>query len=180
MAKKKYTPTIDEILSIDLSAVTLPEDKISECEYFLELAVCEPDRSRFRWLMSAFLNAVYSYFEIKTLSAYEAFQNPESGEYIEDEDALNVLRKYIRIMQNEKNPSYVKTSGVEGLVKTLYELRKQNTHHYPLSIMDAGGVPPQSYEFGIMPDNGTPALEFCRSVMSLINRIEEELCQNEL
>jgi len=61
------------------------------------------------------------------------------------------------------------------LTKTLYELRKENTHHYPFTIMDANGAPPQSYQFGVMPDNGIPALEFCRSVMSIINEIESKL-----
>jgi len=180
MTKNNHPPTIDEVLSVDLSAVALPEDKIAECAFFLELATREPDRSRFRWLMSAFLNAVYSYFEIKALGAYEAFQHPESGEYIEDEEALEILRKYVRIVQNKNIPSFVKTSGLEGLIESLYELRKQNTHHYPLAIMDTDGAPPQSYQFGIMPGNGTPALEFCRSVMSLIDQIESELNQNAL
>ena len=35
--------------------------------------------------------------------------------------------------------------------------------------MDTNGAPPKSYQFGIMPDNGIPALEFCRSVISIIN-----------
>jgi hypothetical protein len=180
MAKNKHPPTIDEVLSVDLSAVALPGDKIAECAFFLELATREPDRSRFRWLVSAFLSAVYSYFEIKALGAYEAYQHPESGEYIEDEDALEILRKYVHIVQNKNNPSFVKTSGLEGLVENLYELRKQNTHHYPLAIMEADGAPPHSFQFGVMPGNGTPALEFCRSVMALIHQIESELSQDAL
>lgn len=180
MAKNKHPPTIDEVLSVDLSAVALPRDKIAECAFFLELATREPDRSRFRWLMSAFLSAVYSYFEIEALRAYDAFQHPETGEYVEDEDALKILRKYVRIAQSKNNPSFVKTSGLEGLIENLYELRKQNTHHCPLTIMEADGAPPSSFQFGFMPGNGTPALEFCRSVMSLIDQVESELNPNAL
>ncbi len=175
MVKNKRPPTIEEVSSVDLSAIALPRDKVSECRFFLELATNEPDRSRFRWLMSAFLNSVYNYFEIKALSAHEAFQNPESGEYIKDGDTLKILRNYLKITQNKNNRSFVKTAGLTGPIETLYELRKQNTHHYPLTIMDTNGAPPQSYQFGVMPNNGIPALEFCRSVMSIINEIESKL-----
>lgn len=81
--------------------------------------------------MSAYLNAVYSYFEIKALAAHTAYPDPEIGEYIEGQDMLSILRQYVRIDQNRKNPSFVKTSALDGCLETLYELRKKNTHHYP-------------------------------------------------
>ena len=180
IAKHRDSPSIDELRSVDLSAVALPTDKIGECDFFLELATQESDRSRFRWLISAFLNAVYSYFEIKALHAYEAYSNPDSREYIEDVHALDVLRRYIRIVQDKKKSSYVKTSGLEGSLELLYQLRMENTHHYPLAIMESEVKPPEGYQFGCLPDKGTPALEFCRNVMSLIEQIEAELGRNAL
>ena len=57
---------LTEVLgNIDMSAVPLPDDKFKECEYFLELAKCAEDRDEFRWLLSAFLGAAYSYLETK-------------------------------------------------------------------------------------------------------------------
>ncbi len=175
MAKHRKTLTIDEIMTADMSALASPWDKIKECAFFLELASIESSRSRFRWLMSAFLNAVYSYFEIKALLAHEAYPDPETGEYIEDADAIDVLRKYVRIAQTKNNPSFVKTSALDGCLETLYELRKQNTHHYPLAITASGAVLPEGYHIGYLKSKSIPALEFCRSVMSLIERIEKEL-----
>ena len=102
MAKHRETITIDEIMSADMSALASPRDKIEECAFFLELASRESNRSRFRWLMSAYLNAVYSYFEIKALAAHTAYPDPEIGEYIEGQDMLSILRQYVRIDQNRQ------------------------------------------------------------------------------
>ncbi|PND36802.1 hypothetical protein C1O66_04120 [Paucibacter aquatile] len=96
---------------IDLSAIADPGDKIRECEFFLALASDESDLSRFRWLISAYLNAVYSYFETTALYAAVAFTDPESGEPIEDTEAVETLRNYVRVFQNEKKPYYVKTGA---------------------------------------------------------------------
>lgn len=175
MAKHREPVTIDELMSADMSALASPDDKIKECAFFLELASIEANRSRFRWLMSAFLNAVYSYFEIKALAAYTAYPDPEANEYIEDADVLTILRKYVRIAQNKNKPSFVKTSALDGCLETLYELRKQNTHHYPLSITKSDAVLPEGYLFGYLKIKGIPALEFCRNVMFLIEHIEKEL-----
>ncbi|GEM_PF-1486884 len=180
MAKHRETLTIDEIMSADMLALASPRDKIEECAFFLELASRESNRSRFRWLMSAYLNAVYSYFEIKALAAHTAYPNPEINEYTEDQDMLSVLLKYIKISQQNRNPSFVKTSALDTsafgeCLKTFYELRKQNTHHYPLAITKSSPVLPEGYHFGYLKSKGIPALEFCREVMSLIEQIEKEL-----
>ena len=175
MAKHRETITIDEIMSADMSALASPRDKIEECAFFLELASRESNRSRFRWLMSAYLDAVYSYFEIKALAAHTAYPDPEIGEYIEGQDMLSILRQYVRIDQNRKNPSFVKTSALDGCLETLYELRKKNTHHYPLAITKSSPVLPEGYHFGYLKSKSIPALEFCRSVMSLIEHIEKKL-----
>jgi hypothetical protein len=175
MAKHQKPLTIDEIMSKDMSAIALPDDKIAECAFFLELASRESNRSRFRWLMSAFLNAVYSYFEIKALAAHTAYPDVITNEYIEDAGALTVLRKYVGITQSKNNPSFVKTSALDGTLETLYELRKKNTHHYPLAFTTSGATLPEGYLFGYLKSKGKPALEFCRNVMSLIEQIEKEL-----
>lgn len=175
MTKHPEPPTIDEIMSADVSALASPDDKIAECAFFLELASRELNRSRFRWLMSAFLNAMYSYFEIKALAAHTAYPDVITNEYVEDADAFTVLRKYVEITQNKKRPSFVKTSALDGSLETLYELRKKNTHHYPLAITTSGTVLPEGYLFGYLKSKGKPALQFCRNVMSLIEQIEKEL-----
>jgi hypothetical protein len=180
MAHEKSPPSIDEILSVDLSAIAPPDDKIAECHYFLALAEQEPDREKFRWLISAFLNAVYSYFEIKALAAYEAYSHGETGEYIANEGALVVLRQYLQIKQVKNKSSFVKTSGFNRVCEEIYEIRKQNTHHYPLSILQTQGELPEAYTFGCTPSNAIPALRLCRNIMSIIENLETELNRSAL
>ena len=98
--------SLDDILErLDLEAIADPGDKIRECEFLLGLASTEADRTRFRWLVSAYLNAVYSYFETTALYASVAFTDPETGDPIEDTDAVETLRAYVRVLQNEKSPT---------------------------------------------------------------------------
>lgn len=165
----------DWLSFIDLDAIALPQDKISECEYFLSLAKNEIDPNKFRWLISAFFNAAYSFFEITALSAYNAYTDPENGNLIEDQEVIDKLRCYVKVLQNAKNPSFVKTAGHHEITIKLYELRKGNTHHYPLSIMSTGSSLPEDFHFGYLSGKGTPALEFCEQVMSLINQVCEEV-----
>lgn len=170
-----YSNNDDWLNLLDLSAIADPGDKLAECAYFLALAAQEKCREHFRWLISAFFNAAYSYFETSALSAYVAFYDPKTGEPIEDQEALLILRKYVKVFRNEKNPNFVKTAGLHPVTKQLYELRKANTHHFPLSIMVAGLSLPKDFHFGNMTGKGTPALEFCNSAMALIRIVQKEL-----
>ncbi len=165
----------DLIDQIDMSAIAIPDDKINECEYYLKLASNEKDNDKFRWLISAFFNAAYSFFEITALSAYNAYNDPENGDPIEDGEALDAIRCYVRVFQNSKNPSFVKTSGLHEITEKLYDLRKENTHHYPLSIMKVGESVPEDFHFGYLKGEGTPALEFCREVMGIIFELNKEI-----
>jgi hypothetical protein len=165
----------DYLSRLDISAIESPKNKIAECEYFLALACAEADRDRFRWLISAFFGAAYSYFEMSALSAYFAFTAPDTGDPIEDEEALKVLRSYVVVLQDKKRPDYVKTAGNHPVTKRLYELRRHNTHHVPLSIMAAGPSLPQDFHFGYMKGEGVPALRVCREALSLIKRVQGEL-----
>ena len=162
------TETNDLLSQIDIQAIALPEDKITECKYFMELASSESDSNKFRWLISAFFNAAYSFFEITALSAFNAYHDPETGEPIEDSDALVTLRNYVKVSQNKNKPSFVNTAGLYETTERLYKLRKGNTHHYPLSIMATGSTLPEDFHFGHLKDKGIPALKFCREVMTLI------------
>lgn len=159
---------------LDIEAIEDVGNKVAECEYFLQLASQERDRRHFRWLISAFLNAAYSYFEIAALHAYLAFMD-EDGEMHPDTEAVEVLRGHVRVMRNAKRPDYVKTSGLSPLTEKLYEIRRGNTHHFPLSIMETGPELPDDFQFGNMRDKGEPVLPFCRRVMELIKTIEQEL-----
>jgi hypothetical protein len=148
---------------------------LSECEYFFELATQENDKDKFRWLISAFFGAAYSFFEINALRAYESFHDPVTGEPIQNQEALDTLRRYVRVCQDAKRPTYVKTAGQHNITKELYELRKGNTHHYPLSIMARGQRIPEDFHFGSLSGKSIPALAFCRQVLSLIHEVENEL-----
>jgi hypothetical protein len=165
----------DWLSLLDLSAIADPNDKLAECEYFLYAASLEKDRDRFRWQISAFFNAAYSYFEISAISAYFAFTDPETGEPVEDSEVLEILRKYIKVFQNVKNPKFVKTAGLHPVTEQLYELRKANTHHFPMSIMQVDAELPENFHFGNITGKGTPALPFCRATMELIRSVQREL-----
>lgn len=160
---------------LDFDAVADPDDKIAECEYFLALASVETDAQHFRWLISAFFGTAYSYFEISAMRAFHGFSDPSTGELLEDSEALVILRRYVNISQNVKKPTYVKTCGRHPITMRLYELRKGNTHHYPLSIMRTGQNLPQDFHFGHMMNQGTPALVFCKEVMALIKNVQAQL-----
>lgn len=160
---------------LDLSAVADLDDKIAEREYFMALASTEQDVQRFRWLISAFFNAAYSFFEIGALGAFHAFTDPQTGESVGDSEALDTLRRYVKVFRNINNPSFVKTGGLHEVTTQLYELRKSNTHHYPLSIMAVGSSLPEDFHFGNITGKGTPALKFCRAAMSLIRQVHQEL-----
>lgn len=165
----------DWLSLLDFDAIALPSDKLDECRYFFGLLKKETDSQRFRWLISAFFGAAYSYFEILALHAHLSFSDPNSGESIPDEEALEILRRYVRIVQDAKNPAYVKTSGLHPITKQLYELRRKNTHHTPLSIMKTQGEAPEGFQFGHLAGSGTPALPFCKEVMELLEDVHNRL-----
>ena len=169
-------PELDDWLNLlDLSAIADSFDKIAECQYFLDLASKETNVQRFRWLISAFFAAAYSFFEISALSAFHAFTDPKTGEPIEGNEDLEVLRRYVTIFQSVKNPSFVKTGGNHEITKQLYEFRKRNTHHFPMSIMSAASELPEAFQFGNIRGQGTPALAFCRTAMALMHQVHQEL-----
>lgn len=176
MTKQSSPSKFDEWFDLlDLSAVADPDDKIAECEYFLALASAEQNVLRFRWLISAFFNAAYSFFEIRALAAFHAFWDDRNEESNKDSEAVDTLRRYVKIVQNAKNPSFVKTAGLCEATEQLYELRTENTHHHPLSIMVTGPFLPEDFHFGDMTGRGTPALAFCRKTMALIRQVQQEL-----
>lgn len=168
--------SLDSILDrLDLSAIADAGDKIRECEFFLGLASVESDRTKFRWLISAYLNAVYSYFETAALHASAAFTNPETGAPIEDVEAVDKLRAYVRVFQNEKKPYYVKTGGLHPVIARLYEVRKAATHHFPLSIMAVGQNIPEDFHLGNMKGEGEPLLVLCREALAIIKQVQADL-----
>ena len=157
---------------LDFDAIADPFDKIAECQYFLNLASKEADVQYFRWLISAFLGAAYSFFDISVLSAYHAFTDPKTGESVEDVEALETLRRFVTITRKGKR---VTTGGLHEVTKQLYELRKGNTHHFPLSIMATGQELPETFHFGNISGQGVPALPFCRKAMSLMRQVHQAL-----
>lgn len=63
---------------LDMDAIADPNDKIVECEYFLEFASAEPNVQRFRWLISAFFGAAYSFFEISGTECLSRLHRPKN------------------------------------------------------------------------------------------------------
>ncbi|HEY8159133.1 MAG TPA: hypothetical protein VIF10_10575 [Methylobacter sp.] len=172
---RPFNSSQDKILErLDLDAIADPGDKIRECEFLLGLASFETDRTRFRWLVSAYLNAVYSYFETTALYASVALTDPQTGDPIEDIEAIEKLRTYVRVVQNEKKPYYVKTAGLHPTIARLYEVRKAATHHFPLAIMAAGPNLPEDFHLGNIKGEGEPLLTLCREALAVIKQVQAE------
>jgi hypothetical protein len=164
---------LTEVLgSIDMAAIPLPNDKFKECEYFLGLAERTEDRDEFRWLLSAFLGAAYSYLETKAQSLCNRYYDEQSDAMIPDEEGLEVLRNHVRIFQDKKKPNYVKTSGKGLLLKQLYEHRKENIHNYSLPITTISTSVPEGYGIGAHPEKAIPALKLCRDALDLFRELE--------
>lgn len=161
---------------VDLAAIPLSNDKLRECEFFLSLAKGETDRDRFRWYISAFLNAAYSALEIKAKSLFFAHFDPEMDESYPNDESLAILRRYIRAFQNKNKPNYVKTSAINDVLRKLYSHRNENTHDYALSITTCGSDLPRDYCIGYIPGEGPCALELCEQILEVFNAIETESC----
>jgi len=170
------TRSAEKLLNlIDLSAIADRGDKFRECEFFFGLAVAEVSRERFRWLVSAFLNAAYSFFESSALSACVGISDPQSGDPVKDSGAVEILRKYVEVVQRAKNPYFVKTEGRHPITQRLYKYRIATTHHFPLSIMAGGPSLPEDFEFGSVRGEGVNVLALCREALDLIRKLQEEL-----
>jgi hypothetical protein len=161
----------------DLDALPEADDKVEECRYFLSLIESENDWRRFRWLTSAFLGAAYSFFETQALRSFFSFWHPETGEPIENDEALGVLGQYVRVVQNPKRPSFVKTAGVHPITDLLYKLRNANTHSYPLTIRSPNVSSPELFQFGGHRERGKPVVQFCREVFAIIEELNQKLEQ---
>ena len=137
----KPAPTFEWNLDrLDLTSLESSRNKIDECRFFLDLASREQDRAKFRWLLSAFLNAAYSYFEMAAVEAHFKFCG-EDGEPYADAHALKALEQHVIVERNRAGR--VKTIAVTPTVKKLFDIRKGNTHHFPLAIIEARSPLPE-------------------------------------
>jgi hypothetical protein len=75
----------------DIASAPDLNDKVKECEFFFNALSNEVNRNHFRWLVSAFFYATYSFFKSTALTAYSRFTPPENGETYEDHEGLTVL-----------------------------------------------------------------------------------------
>lgn len=175
MSNTKAFDLNDWLSRWDWQSVPDLDDKVRECEFFFESLSVETDRNRFRWLVSAFLNAAYSFFESSALTAYFRYTDPNSGDPREDHEGLEVLQKHVEVSQNKNKPNFVKTAGRTPITTKLYEFRKQNTHYFSLSVMDVGSKLPDDFHFGNMRGEGTPVMPFCREVLALIQEVYAEI-----
>lgn len=161
----------------DLSGIETIEDpsiKITECEYFLGLASIEKDRTRFHWLINAFFDAAYNYFEMSALHAHFAHEAPDTNESIENRKTLVILRNHVVVIQEKNCRPYVNTAGKHPITKRLYELRETNTYPQPLAIMATEPSVIDDFHFESMKGNGSPVLAFCHEAMSIIRQVQSE------
>lgn len=158
----------------DMEATPDFDDKLRECEFFFELLSKETDRNKFRWLLSGFLNAAYSFFESSALTAHFRYTDAD-GEPYEDHEGLSILQRHVKVEQKKTNRNFVKTTAITPLTKQLYEIRKKCTHHFPLSIMITGTSLPEEFHLGSIKGKGIPAMPLCRNTLQLIQNIYTEI-----
>lgn len=169
------TVLLKTLEDIDLSAVVLPDDKLSECDFFYSLLKKEVDRDKFRWLFGAFLNACYGHLEYKAAYFHYAHCDPESGETIEDGESLETLRKYVKVFKNNNKSGFVKTSGLSELMDKLYKYRNTSTHDGGVGIMKCGDDLPKDFKIGYHKSTAVSALDFCSQVLEFFSDLEAEL-----
>lgn len=100
----------DWLCGLDIQAVPDLDDKLRECEFYFGLLEGQDDRNKFRWVLSGFLNAAYSFFESSALTAYYRFTNADGDSYA-DMDGLGILRRHVKVLRNEKNPQLCEDCG---------------------------------------------------------------------
>ncbi|SFU62923.1 hypothetical protein [Nitrosospira multiformis] len=158
-----------ETLCNELDIVGIPSawDTFQKCEYFLNLASSEVNTPQFSWLISAFLEAAYSYFDVLAIGAMNSFTDGYTGGTWQDEELyFKILGSVVYI--GSEGPFRVKTSIAPYsplIVRHLFKFHEDYTYHYPLAILKAGPNLPEEFRFGGSIRNGVPALEFCRKVL---------------
>lgn len=170
---------IDRILDFtDLSAFPDLNDKARECNYFLSLAAASINKDHFRWAISAFLTASYSYFEVLALKAFKDCELLAEGRYLINDCVLDVLNQFVTFKESTKKPMHLHKKIHCETMKRLKELRNQNAHHLPLRIRcDEAQFNPSMCNFGYMKDESDNVLVFCGKVMKIIDDIEAQVNQ---
>ncbi len=165
----------DEWLNIRVDDIPDPLDKCLECRYFFQLLEGESNQNNFRWLMSAFVSAAYSFFETVNFSAYKRYPDEISSVNTGCEEVLNVINKYVISKNNGKGDRRFTTSAISPLLKQLYALRNSNIHRSAFLIKTNGSDLPNDFMFGFIMDSDVPALAFCKKVVALIDDISRNL-----
>jgi hypothetical protein len=172
---EKQKTDSDEWLNIRVDDIPDPLDKCLECRYFLQLLERESDQKNFRWLISAFISAAYSFFETANFSANKRYPDEALSQHAGCEESFNVIKKYVISKNNGKGDRGFTTSATAPLLKQLYALRNSNTHRSAFLIKTNGGDLPNDFMFGFLTDSDVPALAFCKEVVALIDCISEQL-----
>lgn len=167
----------DLLSQVDLASIPLPDDKIEECRFFFNALSIEPDRKHFRWLVSAFLNAAYSFFESEALTAYFRFFSPDDGVAHKDQHAISTLENHIgtKFQPTKNRPEYVKTWGDTDITRKLYLIRKTSTHYGSLTITSDGKNVPSDFRIKLSCGESVLAVSFCSEVLQLITDIYSEI-----
>lgn len=169
-------PNIKEWLrGWDVESVPDFDDKLRECEFFFAILSSETDRNKFRWLVSAFLNAVYSFFESSALTAHFRYTDPDTGEPREDDDGMAALQRHLHVKQGKKNPEFVKTAPRTPLTELLYDFRNKSTHRLSLCLMAEGPSLPEDFYFGSIRGQGIQVMPLLREALELIRAVHGEI-----
>ncbi|MFL1803002.1 hypothetical protein ACJW8F_16645 [Plesiomonas shigelloides] len=162
----------DILKDIDLLAIVHSNDKLFECEFFLNLLMAEKCKDKFRWLLGAFLNSCYGYLDAKVKHCSYRFVDENSGDAVPDQIALDILSEYVTMSRDRR---HIKARARHPLLRKLYKLRNISTHDGGLGVMQKGNNLPSDYKTGYIISEGEPALEFCQNVFNLLKEINSRI-----
>lgn len=165
----------DKWLDIKLDDIPDPLDKLLECKYFFRLLEVEVERDNFRWLMSAFLSAAYSFFETANFYAQKRYSDEVSSVDVGCEEMLGILKNYVFLREKGKGDKRFSTSGMMPLIKQLYDLRHLNTHRSAFSIKTNGVNLPGDFVIGFVASDDVSAIEFCKKIITIMENVSDRL-----
>lgn len=188
--KRKALIEVDEYAEWDLTGIVdegrfpiYVQDKIAECEFFLDLMSKTTDWNHFRWLTSALLEAARASVDWIAHRAYHVDQWDEYQSTAPDPFYVKALSKFVKPRLNEKG----KLIGLEPkgrLFKELWKHRKQTAHLGSLWIKPEKVTSPSEFMFGevavhkgrlLQKKDGKSVLQFAREVLDHIESISREV-----
>lgn len=164
-------PQTFDIFDLKLDEIPSLDDKLQECQFFLNLAASENDIEKFRWFTSAFLSASRSYIDVQVRLFYLT-NNGEMESHQQSKDTFNEIKNFIDVKIDKNGWLHIKAN--HPVIDNLINTRNINTHRNSLlirNVMNEGGSLQDPFIKDISTKTG--ALDFMRRVFKTLNDFHE-------